>query len=233
MGKSLIQQRRGKGSIFESLKHQFKGSAKHAPLNCEKSGVVSDFIRNKINSAPLMQVNFGGSEQLLIAPEGVCVGDVIDYAGSELKPGNCMALKDIPEGTFVFNIEQSAGDGGKFVRAGGSFAKVAQKTQLGVEVILPSKKIKVFNPECRASIGVIAGGGRTAKPLMKAGNSFFRMRARHKNFPKVRGLAMNSVNHPFGGKCSKTKGKASCVSRNAPPGRKVGKIAPSRTGRRR
>lgn len=233
MGKSLIQQRRGKGSIFESLKHQFKGKAEHVKINGVQLGVVTDIIRNKINSAPLIKTDFNGEEQLLIAPEGVCVGEKIEYGTSNIKPGNCLSLKDIPEGTFIFNIELRPGDGGKFVRASGNFAKVAQRSSQGIEVILPSKKIKRFNPECRATIGVVAGGGRVGKPLMKAGNKFHLMKARHKNYPRVCGISMNAVNHPFGGKSSKIKGRPMQVSRNTPPGRKVGKIAPRRTGMRR
>ena len=233
MGKSLIQQRRGKGSIFKSLKHQFKGSAKHVGLNDVQVGIVTGITTSKIHSAPLLQVKFGNEEKLIIAPEGVAVGDIMRYDSNEVKIGNTMALKEIPEGTFIYNIEGNIGDGGKFVRASGNFAKIAQKTQEGVSVILPSKKIKIFNQMCRATIGIAAGGGRTEKPLYKAGNKFYLMKARHKNYPHVCGISMNSVNHPFGGKGSHTKGRPGQCSRNTPPGRKVGKIAPSRTGYKR
>ena len=68
---------------------------------------------------------------------------------------------------------------------------------------------------------------------MKAGNRFKLMKAKHKVYPKVCGISMNAVNHPFGGKSSKIKGRPLQCSRNAPPGRKVGKIAPKRTGMKR
>ena len=233
MGKRLLQQRRGKGSIHESLKHQSKGKAKHVKLNDEKKGIVLDIITNKIHTAPLLKTKFGKEELLLIAPEGIRVGDEIEYDSTEIKVGNSLSLKNIPEGTYIHNIEQQYGDGGKFVRASGNFAKVSQKTNKGITVILPSKKLKLFNPECRATIGVIAGGGRTEKPLMKAGNNFKFMKAHHKQYPKVCGISMNAVDHPFGGKCSHIKGRATHVSRHAPRGRKVGKIAPSRTGMKR
>ncbi len=233
MGKRLLQQRRGKGSIHESLKHQSKGQAKHAKLTDEKTGVVVDIITNKIHSAPLLRTVFGKEERLIIAPEGIRVGDQIEYGTTNVKVGNSLSLKDIPEGTYIYNIEKQYGDGGKFVRAAGNFARVSQKTNKGITVILPSKKIKLFNQECRATIGVIAGGGKIEKPLMKAGNKFKYMKAHHKQYPKVCGISMNSVDHPFGGKCSHVKGRPMHVSRHAPPGRKVGKIAPSRTGMKR
>jgi large subunit ribosomal protein L2 len=88
-------------------------------------------------------------------------------------------------------------------------------------------------PECRAIIGVIAGSGRPEKPFLKAGTKFFAMRAKNKLWPIVSGTSMNSVNHPFGGKSSHAKGIPTQSSRNAPPGRKVGKIAPKRTGRKK
>lgn len=233
MGKRLLQQRRGKGSIHKSLKHQSKGQAKHAKLTDEKKGIVLDIITNKIHSAPLLKTKFGKEERLMIAPEGIRVGDEIEYDTTKVKVGNSLALKDIPEGTYIYNIEKQYGDGGKFVRASGNFARVSQKTSKGISVILPSKKIKLFNQECRATVGVIAGGGRIEKPLMKAGNKFKFMKAHHKQYPKVCGISMNAVDHPFGGKCSHVKGRPMHVSRHAPPGRKVGKIAPRRTGMKR
>ena len=144
-----------------------------------------------------------------------------------------LPLKSIPEGTLIYNIESNPGDGGKFVRASGAFAKIITKTEDGIVVELPSSKRRTFLPECRAIIGVIAGSGRTEKPFLKAGTKFFAMRAKNKFWPRVSGTSMNSVSHPFGGKSSHAKGIPTQASRNAPPGRKVGKIAPKRTGRRK
>jgi large subunit ribosomal protein L2 len=144
-----------------------------------------------------------------------------------------MALGNIPEGTAVYNIEQSPGDGGKFVRSSGTSAKVFSKSVDKVVVILPSSKKKEFRSDCKAVIGLIAGGGRTDKPVMKAGNKYHAMRAKNKLWPSVSGTSMNSVDHPFGGSSSGHKGRPTQASRHAPPGRKVGKIAPRRTGRRK
>lgn len=234
MGKRLIQQRRGKGSIYKSLKHQFKGSAKHAQVSVEsKQGIVKDIITSKIHSAPLLKVKYDDGERLMISPEGIRVGDVLETNTTNLKIGNTLALRDIPEGTLVYNLEKVFGDGGKFVRSSGNFARVTQKTSKGVVIIMPSKRSKIFNESCRATIGVVAGGGRKEKPLMKAGNKFKLMKAKHKLYPKVCGISMNAVDHPFGGKCSHIKGRPTQVSRHAPRGRKVGKIAPKRTGMKR
>ena len=101
----------------------------------------------------------------------------------------------------------------------------------GIVVELPSSKRRTFMPDCRAIIGTIAGGGRTEKPFLKAGTRHFKMKAKNKFYPIVSGISMNAVAHPFGGKGSHTKGRPTQASRNAPPGRKVGSIAPRRTGR--
>ena len=101
-----------------------------------------------------------------------------------------------------------------------------------VVVEMPSAKRRVFLPECRATIGVIAGSGRKEKPFLKAGTKYYAMKAKNKLWPQVSGTSMNAVDHPFGAS-RVSKGGPTQASRNAPPGRKVGKIAPSRTGRRR
>jgi len=149
----------------------------------------------------------------------------------ELKIGNILPLKSIPEGTSIYNIESQPGDGGKFVRASGAFAKIITKMENGIVVELPSSKRKTFTPECRAMVGIVAGAGRTEKPFLKAGTRFYAMKSKNKFWPQVSGTSMNSVNHPFGGSSSHAKGIPTQASRNAPPGRKVGKIAPKRTGR--
>jgi len=144
-----------------------------------------------------------------------------------------MPLKNVPEGALIFNIESQPGDGGKFVRSSGSFAKVLTKTSKFVIVQFPSKKQKKFNPNCRVCIGNIAGGGRVEKPILKAGIKYFKMKAKNKLWPKVSGGAQNAVDHPFGNARSSRKSKARPAPRNAPPGRKVGMIAARRTGKKK
>jgi large subunit ribosomal protein L2 len=234
MGKRLIQQRRGRGTAtYRAPSFKYKGAIRHYPL--ETSGVVIDLIHCAGHSAPLMEVNYlSGESNLAVAPEGIKVGDTITIGGdAQVKTGNVLKLENIPEGTLVHNLEIKPGDGGKLVRSGGSFAKVVAKTESIIKIKLPSNKEKSFLPACRAAIGIAAGAGRLEKPFMKAGNKFKKMRARNKLYPKVCGISMNAVDHPFGGCHSTHKGRPTLSPRSAPPGRKVGKIAPRRTGRRR
>lgn len=98
---------------------------------------------------------------------------------------------------------------------------------------LPSGAKKIVPSGCRAMIGQVAGGGRTEKPMLKAGNAYHKYRVKRNCWPKVRGVAMNPVEHPHGGGNHQHIGHASTVRRDAPPGQKVGLIAARRTGRLR
>ncbi len=233
MGKRLIQQRRGRGTgPYKSPGFHFKGEVKHYKL--ETTGKVVDLVHCSGHSTPLMEVSYlTGDKKLAFAPEGIRVGDEVSIGSKELKIGNVIALKNIPEGTLIHNIELKPLDGGKLVRTSGSSARIVAKNEKGIRVKLPSKKEKLFLPECRAAIGVLSGAGRTDKPFLKAGTRYKKMRVRNKLYPKVCGISMNAVDHPFGGSCSHIKGRPTLSPRNAPPGRKVGKIAPRRTGRKR
>jgi len=139
----------------------------------------------------------------------------------------------MPEGTIISNIEEKVGDRGKLARASGDYATIiAQNSENGTTRIkLPSGKKKVVASACRAMVGIVAGGGRIDKPMLKAGNSYFKYKAKRNEWPKVRGVAMNPVEHPHGGGNHQHIGKASTVKRDTPPGRKVGLIAARRTGR--
>ncbi len=235
MGKNLIQQKRGKGShTYRAPSFRYYGSVSYPKESKDIEGRIVDFIGCPGHSAPLIQVKYNSGEEILMpAPEGVRIGDIVKSGMKiPIKPGNIMPLKNIPEGTLIYNIEAQPGDGGKFVRSAGTFAKVGSKMKDEVIVLLPSKKEKNFNPECRASIGILAAGGRKEKPFLKAGNKYHAMRAKNKLYPTVSGVSMNAVCHPFGGSSSHVKGRPTQASRNAPPGRKVGKIAPRRTGRK-
>ncbi|MCA9485225.1 MAG: 50S ribosomal protein L2, partial [Nanoarchaeota archaeon] len=130
------------------------------------------------------------------------------------------------------NIERNPGDGGKMIRTAGSSAIVSKKLENGKIVItMPNKKLVTLHPECRATIGIIAGDGRLNKPFMKASNKYFKMKARSKLWPRVSAVATNAVDHPFGsGRGKRVKPKI--AKRNASPGRKVGHLRPRRTGYR-
>lgn len=235
MGKNLIQQARGKGSPrYRSPYFRFKGKAEFIKQNNEVlNGEVVDIVHCSGHSSPLVEIKYeNGETTLLQAAEGIRVGDKVKTGDNvEINTGNVSFLKNIPEGTSIYNIELKPGDGGKFVRTSGSFAKIVTKMEDKIVVQLPSNKTKEFNPKCRACIGTISGGGRKEKPFLKAGKRYFAMKAKNKLWPQVSGTSMNAVDHPFGGTSSATKGRPTQSSRNAPPGRKVGKIAPRRTGR--
>ena len=235
MGKNLIQQARGKGSMrYRSLGFRYKGASRHKSLQPETiPGRIIDFVDCPGHSAPLAQIEFDDGElSLIIAPEGMKVGDIINVGGSApVQKGNTLPLSQIPEGTFIHNIESTPGDGGKFVRSSGVFAKVYSQAQDGVVVMLPSKKTKKFGLHCRATIGVVAGGGRRERPFVKAGNKYHAMKARNKLYPIVSGSAQNAVDHPMGNSRSSRKSKGKPAPKNAPPGRNVGMIRPRHTGR--
>src|SRR3989338_2106724 len=236
MGKNLIQQARGKGGPRDRApSFRYKGRAKYLSEKLALSGKIRDFIHCQGHSAPLAQVEYDNGKIVLIpAPEGVRIGDTVEMGENlEVKTGSIMPLKNIPEGTAVHNIESFPGDGGKFVRSSGGFAKVITKMDNKIVVQLPSSKTRMFLPDCRATIGVIAGSGRKEKPFLKAGKRYFAMKAKNKLWPQTSGTSMNAVDHPFGGKSSAHKGRPTQAHRSAPPGRKVGKIAPRRTGRRK
>ena len=236
MGKNLIQQKRGKGSPrYRAPSFRYAGKARFGRYEDDKSvnAQVTDILHSSGHSAPLMELKHSNGEMTILqAPDGIRVGDQIQIGKDvELKVGNILPLKSIPEGTSIYNIESSPGDGGKFVRASGAFARVITKMENGIVVQLPSYKRKTFLPQCMAAIGVVAGAGRTEKPFLKAGKKFYAMKAKNKLWPVVSGTSMNSLSHPFGGSSSHAKGIPTQSSRNDPPGRKVGKIAPKRTGR--
>ena len=236
MGRRIQGQRRGRGSsTFRAPSHRYKAELSHKKSEDHDTiaGEVVGIEHDPARSAPLADIEFeDGDRRLVLAPEGVTVGETIQVGVSaEIKPGNTLPLSEIPEGVLVCNVESSPGDGGKFARSTGVSAQLMTHDRNVAVIQLPSGEVKRLNPECRATIGVVAGGGRTEKPFVKAGNKYHKMKARGTKYPRVRGVAMNAIDHPFGGGGRQHPGKPKSVSRDAPPGRKVGDIASKRTGR--
>ena len=236
MGRRIQGQRRGRGtSTFRAPSHRYKSDLSHKKdeSNDTVSGTVVDIEHDPARSAPVVAVEFDdGDQRLVLAPEGVAVGDSIQVGVSaEIKPGNTLPVAEIPEGVPVCNVERQPGDGGKFARASGTSAQIVTHDRRVTVVKLPSGQTKRLSPECRATVGVVAGGGRTEKPFVKAGKKYHKMKSRGTKWPRVRGVAMNAVDHPFGGGGRQHPGQPKSVSRDAPPGRKVGDIASKRTGR--
>merc|ERR1712008_482339 len=172
--------------------------------------------------------------ELMIATEGMYTGMFV-YCGkkAQLVVGNVLPLKSVPEGTIVCNVECKVGDRGSFARGSGTFAVViSHDDEKGTTRLrLPSGGKKTVPSLARAQIGVVAGGGRTDKPLLKAGTAYHKYAVKRNNWPKIRGVAKNPVEHPHGGGNHRHIGKASAVKRGTSAGRKIGLIAARRTGR--
>lgn len=237
MGKNLIQQARGTGSpTYRAPSFRYKGEAKHLQQNAQTLiGKIIDLIHCPGHSAPLAKINYSNGETcLMIATDGMKVGDnVTTGIQAEIKEGNTLPLVNLPEGTLIYNLESMPGDGGRFARSSGTFAKIIGKMKGKVVVELPSKKSRLFDQNCRASIGIVSGAGRTEKPFLKAGTAYYYHKARNKKYPHISGAAQNAVDHPFGNHRTSRKSKSRPVSRHAPPGRKVGMISPRRSGRKK
>jgi large subunit ribosomal protein L2 len=238
MGKRILQRRRGKAGI------QFRAPSKGkiAPVRYPQidgtaggSGTVTAILDERGRSAPLAQIRYGGDRYTYLpAVAGMAVGSLVslDSAAAPVA-GNILPLARVPEGTRVCNVELRPGDGGRLVRASGTSAVLFSKANGKAILKLPSGKNILVHDTCRATIGEVAGGGRREKPFLTAGARHHAMRASGRVYPRMRGIAMAVVYHPFGGGRHQHPGKSTSTSRNAPPGRKVGLIAPRKTGRKR
>jgi large subunit ribosomal protein L2 len=241
MGKRILVQRRGRGSsTFRAKTHRRRGAVKYPPLAImSKRGYltadVEELLHDPGRGTPIAALRFeNGETHLSLVPEGTAVGEQIRIGPKAgIRAGNILPLEKIPEGTPVFNIEGQPGDGGKFVRSSGTYATIITHARGQTSIRLPSGKTRAFNSIARATIGVVSGGGRPEKPFLKAGSKHKQRYAKGLTYPKVRGVAMNPVSHPHGGGSKQRPGGPSSVSRTTPPGRKVGHIAPKRTGRKK
>jgi len=234
MGKRGLSRRKGKGSAaFRAHSHKWLADVKYPVLKAGegRAGRVVNIVHDPGRPAPLAVIDFLGNKEYFLATEGLAVGDTVQQGeGAVAKPGNVLQLQNISEGTSVCNIERRPDDGGRFARTAGSFAVVVSKADGRVVVMLPSKTMVDLDGRCRATVGVVAGGERKAKPLVKAGASHWLYKSRGARWPRVSARSMNVLDHKFGGS---HLGVPKSVSRNAPPGRKVGSIASRRTGKRK
>ncbi|MFH1359070.1 MAG: 50S ribosomal protein L2 [archaeon] len=244
MGKRITQQARGKGSLtFRVRPRSYRHKISYQPLSYNGLGKIVKLINSPGHSAPLAKIEVSVEKDkkkekidfIIPAAEGVYEGQEI-YIGirpenKSLEPGDILNLKDIKQGTKVFNIESVPGNGGKILRSGGSSAIIGIKENKKVEIIIKRRKIKL-NENCRAVIGVAAGDGRKIKPLVKAGKQFYRMKAVGRKWHRTSAIKVNAIDHPFGsGRGKRIKSKI--AKRNSPPGLKVGHIRPRKTGRRK
>ncbi|MBD3261827.1 MAG: 50S ribosomal protein L2 [Candidatus Altiarchaeales archaeon] len=237
MGKRIITQRRGRGSPrYKSPSHRYQGEVKYPNLDEGKTvtGQVIAFVDDAGRTAPLAEVLLEDFRKIkMIAPQGVKKGDLIKLgSGGRSQTGDVMPLGRITEGSNVFNIEARPRDGGKLVRASGSQAYVVghERSTNRTQIKLPSKKMVFIDSNSLATVGKAAGSGRRDKPMVRAGQGFHRRKARGKMYPKVKGRAMNAVDHPHGGGRHPHVGRPTTIKRGTSPGRKVGHIAAKRTG---
>ena len=136
-----------------------------------------------------------GEKRYILAPVGISVGDVILAGdGADIKPGNALTLSRIPVGTLVHNIELHPGRGGQFCRSAGTFAQVVAKEGKYVTLRMPSGEVRKVLATNMASIGQVGNIQHENISLGKAGRNRWLGRR-----PKVRGVAMNPVDHPLGG----------------------------------
>jgi len=157
-----------------------------------------------------------GEKRYIICPQGLKQGDRIENgAGSDIKPGNCMPLRNIPTGTVVHAIELKPGGGAKLARSAGSGAQLLAKEGVYATLRMPSGEMRLVDARCRATVGEVGNAEQSNINWGKAG----RMRWKGKR-PTVRGVAMNPIDHPHGGGEGKTSGGRHPVS---PWGQKEGR----------
>ncbi|MBW2000141.1 MAG: 50S ribosomal protein L2 [Deltaproteobacteria bacterium] len=143
-----------------------------------------------------------GEKRYILAPVGLNVGDkVVSGPGVDIRTGNAAPLRDIPLGTPIHNIELSVGHGGQIVRSAGSYAQIMAKEGKYAQVRLPSGEVRMISLECKATIGQVGNLEHENISFGKAGRNRWLGRR-----PRVRGVAMNPVDHPHGGGEGKSSG---------------------------
>lgn len=176
-----------------------------------------DFRRNKIDipakvasieydpnrSARIALLNYSdGEKRYILAPLSLKVGDVVvSSANADIKPGNSLPLRAIPLGTIIHNIELKIGKGGQLARSAGTFAQLMAKEGKYAQVKLPSGEVRMVLLDCMATVGQVGNIDHENVTIGKAGRSRWLGRR-----PKVRGVAMNPVDHPHGGGEGRTSG---------------------------
>jgi large subunit ribosomal protein L8e len=247
MGRVIRKCRKGHGSVFTS-----HSTHRIAPCRLRKldqieregyiKGIVKDIVHDPGRGAPLAKVVFRDPHkyklrtEYFVASEGMHTGQHI-FCGrkAQINVGNILPLNAIPEGSLVCNVEQYQGDRGSFAKTSGTYAIIVSQSDEDnkTKLKLPSGVKKTVSGNARAMLGIVAGGGRIDKPVLKAGNQYHKYKAKRNIWPRSKGVCMNPVEHPFGGGNQQHLGKPSTVRRDIPHGRKVGLIAARRTGRLR
>jgi len=241
MGKRIRVQRRGRGGRnFRASTHKRIAPAKYpafSPKECydaELSGVIVDLIHEPGRGSPLSLIEFeDGTYIYNVTPEGVYVGQQVVFGGNAAAEiGNILPLGKMPEGTLVCSLELRPGDGGKMARSSGAYATVVGHTPQGTMIRLPSGRTRYVNDYCLATVGVVAGSGRTEKPFLKAGEKYHLMKAKGHKYPRTSGRKMVPAVHPYGSS-KRSARRSTTTSHGAPPGQKVGLIAARGPGQKK
>jgi len=229
MGKRVISRRRGSGTgRYRSPSHRHHGAIYHPSPDIIGEGTVTAILPAPGRSAPIAEVLVPqGSTVRILATAGLATGDTVAFQEGKLDRGSILPLAKIPDGTLVSNVEVKPFDGGRLVRTAGTSALVVAHSGSDVTVQLPSGAFKLLLATCRAQVGAVGGGGRKERPIIKAGKKYWATRTLARQPFKVRGVAMNPVNHPFGGGAHQHVGRPSTVSSGTWPGAKVGRFSRS------
>ncbi len=143
-----------------------------------------------------------GEKRYILAPVGLRTGDRVSAGpGADIRPGNSLALRDVPVGTMVHNVELRPNKGGQLGRSAGSAIQLMAKEGAYALLKLPSGELRQVGIECRATIGQVGNLDHENVSVGKAGRTRWRGRR-----PRVRGIAMNPVDHPHGGGEGRSKG---------------------------
>ena len=149
-----------------------------------------------------------GEKRYILAPNNLKVGNTVRSGeGSEIKVGNALKLKDLPIGSVIHNVELKPGKGGQLGRSAGTAIQLSAKEGKYAQLKMPSGEIRMVSLECKATYGTVGNSVHENLSLGKAGRSRWLGRR-----PKVRGVAMNPVDHPMGGGEGKSSGGGHPVS---------------------
>jgi len=207
----MTTRRRGGGHKRRYRRIDFKRDKTGVP------GKVAEIEYDPNRSANIALIHYAdGEKRYILHPRDLQVGDtVVASEDADVQVGNCLPLERVPLGTTVHNVELRPGKGGQMARSAGSGVQVVAKEGRFVTLRLPSTEVRRVRKECRATVGQVGNVDHELRVLGKAGANRWRGRR-----PKVRGVAMNPVDHPLGGGEGRTSGGRPPVS---PWGKREGK----------